>query len=223
MAKYIPIEGIVTYSDVARFWSKTQKIDNGCITWLGAKAGKTGHYKRLHPESEGKYGVFWFNGRMVRAHRFVLYMLSGQDPGESVDHWKCGNTLCINPEHIRGGTIADNNATKGDVVASQCKNGHERNKETGFYDKNNHWYCYPCHREADAKRYQKTYERFKSLKTNSSEMRDFARDPKLDWDKVKEIRRLYATEMKSQRQLARLFQVSQPMIGLIVRNEAWVQ
>lgn len=45
---------------------------------------------------------------------------------------------------------------------------------------------------------------------------------KLTWDKVREIRRLRA-EGLSQQAIANKYGVSQPMIGLIVRNEKWIE
>jgi hypothetical protein len=44
---------------------------------------------------------------------------------------------------------------------------------------------------------------------------------KLTDDDVREIRRLYATGKFSQQELARLFGVSQRMIGFIVRRKSW--
>jgi group I intron endonuclease len=45
---------------------------------------------------------------------------------------------------------------------------------------------------------------------------------KLTWELVNEIRELYATRKFSQRKLAKLFNVTQPNIGAIVRNETWI-
>lgn len=44
---------------------------------------------------------------------------------------------------------------------------------------------------------------------------------KLTWEEVKKIRRLYATGNFTQRELGEMFEVNQPTIGYIVRNETW--
>ena len=46
---------------------------------------------------------------------------------------------------------------------------------------------------------------------------------KLTWESVREIRRLREEENMSQQTLADKFGVSQPMIGLIVRGEKWIE
>ena len=44
---------------------------------------------------------------------------------------------------------------------------------------------------------------------------------KLKEEQVKQIRKLYGTGNYSQRKLAKIFKVTQPMIGYIVRKESW--
>ena len=44
---------------------------------------------------------------------------------------------------------------------------------------------------------------------------------KLDWDRVSEIRDLYINNIYNQYELAMLYEVAQPTIGAVVRNETW--
>ena len=46
---------------------------------------------------------------------------------------------------------------------------------------------------------------------------------KLSWDKIHEIRKMYATGNYTQSDLGKKFGVSQTIIGGIIRNESWIE
>jgi len=100
MLLYAPIEW--------KFWAKV-RIQPGCWKWSGSLAG-------------GGYGRIAVNGKMCWAHRISYEWMVGKIPeGMEVDH-KCGNRWCVNPEHLRPCTLAQN----------QRNRGLQRNNRSGF-------------------------------------------------------------------------------------------
>lgn len=68
---------------------------NECWEWIGTK------------EKDG-YGLFLINKKMKRAHR-VSYELFKKpiEKGMLILH-SCNNTSCVNPDHLREGTVQEN-------------------------------------------------------------------------------------------------------------------
>lgn len=72
----------------------------GCWIWI-SRASSRG------------YGVAKFNGRRVSAHRLSYQAFSGAPiPEGNVVMHRCDTPLCVNPSHLRIGTIADNVADR---------------------------------------------------------------------------------------------------------------
>jgi hypothetical protein len=90
-------EGLLTKSDLARFWSKVDiRGPDECWPWLGRR-------------KEWGYGMFTIHGRNTTAHRVAWWMHTGVWPGEKkVRHVVCDNPPCCNPAHLAEGTDADN-------------------------------------------------------------------------------------------------------------------
>lgn len=85
--------------DVKRFWSKTVRRENGCIEWTAAK--KDG------------YGVFNRDGKhTILAHRLVYIWAHGELTRDQIIMHQCDNPACVNIDHLRLGTHADNVADK---------------------------------------------------------------------------------------------------------------
>lgn len=221
MARHRPIEGEVTDEVIDRFIVKTQRQTDGCLLWTAACKENILEDEDELPEGQepkvARYGVFRFNGRTVYAHRMALYIELGCDPGPSVDHL-CYNTTCVEPTHLRGGSIEENNSTRRYILSEYCVGGHERSKENTYWTKDGRRQCRVCSKLRDRKRYATRYEADKKLNTNTSS----TVNNKLTQEIADEIRTKYAAGDTSQRKLAREYCVSQPLIGQIVRDEIWM-
>lgn len=67
----------------------------GCWEWQRGK------------DSKG-YGQLRIDGRLIRAHVFFYEKKYGPvPPGKELDHFKCDNTSCCNPDHVRPVTHAE--------------------------------------------------------------------------------------------------------------------
>lgn len=77
--------------------SRYKVADNGCWIWLGSKNKKG--YGRAH-----------VNGEHTGAHRAIYESKFGALPRDvHLDH-KCRNTSCVNPDHLRIRSLAENSA-----------------------------------------------------------------------------------------------------------------
>lgn len=77
------------------FTARTRPGPNGCIEWTG----------NLHGNGYGRMSVY---GRRVKAHRYAWERANGPIPeGLLVDHI-CWNRACVNIEHLRLATHAQN-------------------------------------------------------------------------------------------------------------------
>ena len=109
-----------------RFWSKVKRVrSTGCWKWTAAA-------------SEG-YGRFWWAEKVARAHKVAWEALVGPVPeGRELDHIVCGNTLCVNPAHLRVVTHAENmarempRAWEGNRRKTHCPAGHPYDAENTY-------------------------------------------------------------------------------------------
>lgn len=86
---------------VLRFWSRVSKLANGCWQWNGS-VSNTG------------YGAASIGHRQfTSAHRAAWFFTYGRKPQGALLH-SCDNRICVNPEHLREGSLRENIA---DMVA----------------------------------------------------------------------------------------------------------
>ncbi len=95
-----------------RFWSRILLTadDSRCWVWQGGK-------------SEGGYGVVSIEGKQWLAHRFAWFLLKGVEPSLQLLHSCPGgdNPACVNPNHLREGTFADNARDAAERGQLRCK------------------------------------------------------------------------------------------------------
>lgn len=79
--------------EVAHFWAKVEIGGTAmCWRWTGQR--------------QNDYGRF----RGERAHRYAYRLHKGEIPEGLMVRHLCGNKLCVNPDHLEPGTMADNAA-----------------------------------------------------------------------------------------------------------------
>lgn len=108
---------------------------NGCHVWGGLK------------DQEG-YGLAHHNGRPLRAHRLSFWIANGPIEGRMVIDHICRNRSCINPEHLRKVTHAENMRV---ARLTHCKRGHPLsgdNVAVSYQGNKIHRVCRTCSRES---------------------------------------------------------------------------
>ena len=69
-----------------RFMAKVDKTDDGCWNWTAGK--------------HAGYGMFYYQFKMWRAHRWAYtHLVSAIPDGMVIDHL-CSNKGCVNPTHL---------------------------------------------------------------------------------------------------------------------------
>lgn len=85
--------------------------ETGCWEWQAARRRGSG------------YGIENANGIPTNAHRVGYAMLVGPIPAGLVLDHLCGNTSCVNPDHLQPVTQAENRRRQAERQ-THCRNGH---------------------------------------------------------------------------------------------------
>ena len=86
------------------FEGRTRLDENGCLVWTGNLGG-------------AGYGRINVNGKRMKAHRYAWERVNGPIPdGLLIDH-KCFNRACVNVEHLRLATKAQNAENRSGAIS----------------------------------------------------------------------------------------------------------
>jgi hypothetical protein len=120
-----------------RFWAKVKKTDT-CWLWTAC----------IHPQG---YGVWSYDKRMVKPHRFSYEIHKGIiPPGLVIDHL-CRVRNCVNPEHLEAVTNKEN-ILRGEGLSGKnsrkthCNDGHEFTPSNTYVNSNGERRCRICSR-----------------------------------------------------------------------------
>lgn len=124
-----------------RFWPKVDRSGD-CWLWTGGT-------------TNGGYGMFWFEGQMRVAHRWLYERINGAVPKElDLDHL-CRTRACVNPSHLEPVTRSEN-LRRGEVPQlynkpTKCKQGHEFTPENTINRAGGGRHCKTCTRASQAR------------------------------------------------------------------------
>jgi hypothetical protein len=114
--EYKPNPNRESYGAMLNRINKMIHIDkNGCHAWTGPTVRGNNSYPILHP------------GGRQSARRWIWKHLNGSVPEESRIYTTCGNTLCVNIEHMAIATAAQVGRIMGGITnkcKKRCKRGH---------------------------------------------------------------------------------------------------
>jgi hypothetical protein len=146
----------INYGDkiLEHFWDFVE-VDQelGCWIWKGARRTNGIH---------GTYGGFWFENKLVLAHRFSYEVNKGKiAKGLELDH-SCKNTLCVNPNHLEAITHEENcdrgnSMTKNFVT--HCIRGHRFTEDYKISKNRRGRQCKICKNLRDSKAKRLKYDK----------------------------------------------------------------
>ncbi len=128
-----------------RFWSKVDK--DGPVPEHAPELGPCWLWT-AGTQSKG-YGVFWFEGRLVMAHRWSYEQEHTVELGDHDGDHLCRVHACVRPDHIDG-TTRQENLRRGlnGALKTHCAQGrHPWTEENVYRRPSGKAYCRPCQHE----------------------------------------------------------------------------
>lgn len=117
MARPDAAQRFASLTNTAGPWSLRHNAPGRCWNWTGGDSGKG-------------YGTFSYEGRTVRAYRWIYTAAYGPDAahGLDIDH-KCRNRRCVNPAHLeavphRVNVLRSTNHVAARAAQTHCGAGH---------------------------------------------------------------------------------------------------
>jgi hypothetical protein len=114
-------KGVELVPLLERFWGNVEKKGpDECWEWTGSKKRRG-------------YGHLKVQGKMVSVHRLSYELATGQSiPSGLIVMHICDNPPCVNPSHLRLGTVSDNNRDRCDKGRSAMgdKSGARKHPES---------------------------------------------------------------------------------------------
>ena len=155
---------------IARFFRKISVSNNfyngtPCWNWIGGK-------------TTGGYGIFWFNKKIILAHRFSYEYYKVEIPKSlQIDHL-CRVRGCCNPNHLEVVTLQENirRGLTGKINSynkgkSYCVRGHEFTTQNIYRKSNNRRVCKICSRIR--------HKKFQDRPKNKSKRKEYEKTPKV--------------------------------------------
>src|SRR3990167_3507275 len=117
------------------FWEKVDKSGE-CHIWIGLLTDKG-------------YGKLTYRNKTERAHVVSFIINTGRRPVNIILH-KCHNKRCVKFEHLKDGTVKENNSTN--LPRQLCYRGHLLSKENTLIQQNGQRKCKICTHKMENRR-----------------------------------------------------------------------
>ena len=107
-----------------KYRNRCEKKENGCLVWGGAKVG---HCKTKYGQVSLAIPQLSFPSRKFYIHRLVLMLEEGyfELPQDSEVSHLCGESLCINVDHLCIESHQTNAERRGCVLQGYCTEYHQ--------------------------------------------------------------------------------------------------